>query len=154
MIVYRTTHKDYQDDMWSGKGAAEQGGRWNTIGHPVVYTAESQSLSILENLVKIDLLQNLLDYVTATATVPDNLVETIDAGALPPDWWNPQVGKATGLLGDQWLAGSKLAFRVPSAVVRTEFDILINPLHHDIGKVVYTKSKPLPIDPRLLKIQK
>jgi hypothetical protein len=57
-------------------------------------------------------------------------------------------------LGDQWLASHALAFRVPSAVVRTEFDVLINPLGNNIGKVVFKKSEPLAIDPRLLNIKK
>lgn len=39
---------------FDGKGAALKPGRWNTVGVPVVYSAESRSLASLEILVHVE----------------------------------------------------------------------------------------------------
>jgi RES domain-containing protein len=154
VIVYRISHKKYKNDMWSGAGGLTRDGRWNTQGHPVVYAAQSKSLAILEKLVGIDNMEDLLDYVVADAQIADNLIVDIDEKTLPADWFNPVVERKTSLMGDQWLQTDTLAFRVPSAVVRTESDILINPRHKEFRKIDCQDAQPLDIDPRLLKVKK
>ena len=44
-----------------------------------------------------------------------------------------------------------LAMRVPSAIVKQEFNLLINPNHKDSYKVEIIKSYPFVIDNRLAK---
>ncbi|HLR38131.1 MAG TPA: RES family NAD+ phosphorylase, partial [Chitinophagaceae bacterium] len=50
--LYRIAKCHYIDDL-SGTGAKTYGGRWNSKGHPVIYTAGSRSLAALETLVHI-----------------------------------------------------------------------------------------------------
>ena len=50
--VYRIVIDEYAEDAFSGKGAEKFGGRWNSVGSRCVYTAGSESLSILEILVQ------------------------------------------------------------------------------------------------------
>ena len=47
--VYRVCRAAYS--RLDGYGAKHVGGRWNSPGYAVVYTAESVALAVLENLV-------------------------------------------------------------------------------------------------------
>ena len=55
MIIYRLTTEMYKNDL-SGTGAKLFGGRWNSVGLPVLYTTENISLAItthqIENLIE------------------------------------------------------------------------------------------------------
>jgi hypothetical protein len=53
MIVtaYRITKARFAASIWSGNGARDHGGRWNSKGVSVVYTAQNRSLAALEQLV-------------------------------------------------------------------------------------------------------
>jgi len=52
---WRITRSKYAErtEAFSGKGAAENPGRWNKTGVPVVYTCSSIALCALETLVHI-----------------------------------------------------------------------------------------------------
>ncbi|MGZ8557843.1 MAG: RES family NAD+ phosphorylase, partial [Chitinophagaceae bacterium] len=50
MTVFRFTPEKYSGDI-SGEGARLFGGRWNSIGFPIVYTSINISLSLLEILI-------------------------------------------------------------------------------------------------------
>jgi len=68
VYVWRITRQLY--DPLDGEGARRVGGRWNSAGRPVVYTAGSQSLAILEALIHLetDLLPR--DYMLIACTSP------------------------------------------------------------------------------------
>ncbi len=46
MLVYRVGKTRFAKDL-TGEGARLNGGRWNNIGTPCIYTAESRALAIL-----------------------------------------------------------------------------------------------------------
>ena len=46
--VWRITTRRFVESAFSGEGARLFGGRWNRPGQPLVYTAESRSLALLE----------------------------------------------------------------------------------------------------------
>ena len=52
--VWRITTQRFAASAFSGEGARLYGGRWNPKGWEVVYTAESQSLALLELMVQDD----------------------------------------------------------------------------------------------------
>ncbi|HZQ55388.1 MAG TPA: RES family NAD+ phosphorylase [Bryobacteraceae bacterium] len=56
-----------------GEGARRVGGRWHSIGHPVVYMAESVALAVLENLVHMTRQDFPRGYVVVAASIPDRL---------------------------------------------------------------------------------
>ena len=152
MHCYRIARKKYADSL-SGEGAKRYGGRWNTIGTPLIYTASSSSLAILEILVHIpvDLLPE--DYYLMTISLPENkLGPPIALTDLPPDWkHNPSI-KTTRQLGDQFYReAAHLALPIPSAVNELDQNILINPDHPDFDKVTLLDSTPLYLDRRLFK---
>ena len=86
--VWRITTARFAAAAFSDEGARLHGGRWNPKGHGVIYTAESQSLALLERLVQDALLR--ARYALIPAQLPADLaVRQVDAAALPTDWRTP-----------------------------------------------------------------
>lgn len=54
MIVYRLARQTFIHDL-SGYGAEKTGGRWNSKGRPVLYTAASRALAMVEVAVHVPL---------------------------------------------------------------------------------------------------
>jgi len=77
-----------------------------------------------------------------------NAASLVDA-TLPADWRTNQA--ATQALGMEWLrAASSLGMWVPSYVVPSEKNLLLNPAHADFVKVkLEAEENPFIFDPRL-----
>ena len=135
MKVWRiaTENKKYIATDLSGKGAAISPGRWNSFGLPVLYTASTVSLAMLETAAHID--SNDLPQLKFLISVEiseanwDNR-EILTASELPRYWSNiPHVDMTTDI-GSQWLQECRsLVLCVPSAITPEETVVLINPLH-------------------------
>ena len=150
MIVYRLTRGRFKNDL-SGKGAEIAGGRWNSIGIPVLYTAESRALSALEIAVHTPLNVIPEDYMMITIHVPDKTeMQEIQVKDLPENWKAFPENRYTQTLGDFFFKeGKKLALKVPSAIIKGDYNILLNPLHKDFGKIKIVSADPFEFDQRL-----
>lgn len=89
MIVYRIGPKQYNNDSncLSGLGGMVAEGRWHHAGAPIVYTASTRSLGMLERLVNDsqEILKENLSVVLIQ--IPDTLkVLRLVEGELPKDW--------------------------------------------------------------------
>lgn len=148
--VWRITTARFAQTAFSGEGARLYGGRWNPKGWEVVYTAESQSLALLELMVQDAPLR--AHYVLIPAQLPANLPEMrIEVDQLPQDWRNIDARDALQALGLAWLEGGQTALlNVPSAVVPAERNLLINPRHPDFSRIVIGEVQSLQTDTRLL----
>lgn len=115
---------------WTGQGAKEAGGRWNSVGTAMVYTSEAASLTMLETLVHLHA-ANLLDSFTLLSVeVPDELIQIIERESLPPSWAASEAPSALADIGDQWVrSGEAVALRIPSALSPVEYNYLLNPAH-------------------------
>jgi RES domain-containing protein len=130
-----------------GSGAKRVGGRWNSPGRAVVYTAESVALAVLENLVNMSRADFPTGYVVTGVRIPDHV-------AILPE---PHVRRSLGLhgagsraLGDFWIESSLSAvMRVPSIVVPGASNYLLNPAHVDFRQLVVKRPMPFEFDPRL-----
>lgn len=135
-------------DAFSGRGSLHGHGRWHHRGRLAVYVASHESLALLEILVHLNRKTDLQPMVHWTVEIPDEVIE--DEPKLAPDWaGNPEY---TRQLGDSWLASGRApALRVPSAIVRSEHNLLLNPAHPDFD-LQWVRSGPVPIkiDDRLL----
>ena len=136
----------------SGQGAKEFGGRWNSKGGPVIYTAATQSLAALEilaNLASYSLLKR--SYSIIRVEFPIELMRSVQVEDLPMNWKNlehPQLKQ----IGDQWLANRGTpVLEVPSALIPEECNYLINPLHPDFARIVVREPEPFPFDHRFQK---
>lgn len=149
MLLYRITHAVYAHDL-SGAGARMYGGRWNSIGKAMIYTASSRSLAMLEALVHLPPALIPDDFCIITFDAPEDVFEA-PTDFLPPNWNahpEPDILKRTG---DFFLKqGEHLLMKVPSAIVKEEFNYLINPMHPNAAKVKVLNVKPFVFDERLV----
>jgi RES domain-containing protein len=149
---YRIVKHKWQNSAFDGEGARRYPGRWNNRGTPMLYTASTRSLAILEILVHLeagDLLRK--HFVVFELSIPDACLLQLDTD-LPADWMGTPVAASTRAIGDQWISSqASAALAVPSVIVPSEMNYLINPGHPDVRKIKIGSAEPLGIDPRLLK---
>jgi RES domain-containing protein len=70
---------------------------------------------------------------------------------LPANWTEEPPPPSTMEVGDLWVKQARSAvLEIPSVIVRSESNYLLNPAHPDFKKVVIGKSAPFAFDPRLL----
>lgn len=135
---------------FDGEGARIYGGRWNSPGTPVVYTAQSESLAALELLVHLHSSELLTSYSAIPVDFDDDLVEVLPPAKLPRNWSAHPAPSALQQIGDRWAAaGRSLVLQVPSAIVPREHNYLLNPIHPDFRRVVIGRASRFRFDPRL-----
>lgn len=137
-------------DASSGEDARLYGGRWNSPGIAMVYTAGSVSLATLELLVHLGNTSLLPSFSTCPVDFDDSLVELLDLATLPPDWNQSPAPTSLQPIGDDWISrASSVVLRVPSAVIANKHNYLINPAHTDFEKLAIGSMEALKLDPRL-----
>lgn len=152
MILYRFSRKEHGGDL-SGKGAELFGGRWNSKGIPVVYTAESRALAVTEIIAYAPPGFIPEGYVLNIIEVPEVVAPcSIEEGRLPEEWKRYPHGKETKALGDTLLKEKRcLLIKVPSALVQGEFNYLLNPLHAEFSQVKVLEVLPFNFNERLFR---
>ena len=148
MIVYRLCIEQYKDDL-SGTGAKLFGGRWNSIGIPVLYTTENISLAVLEILVRTDINHIPLHYFLIKLDVPDSADSTVINKTKLKKEWKADAGY-TQWIGNEFIKSNKtLILKLPSAIVDEEHNFILNTNHTDFKKVKATSLKKFSFDKRL-----
>lgn len=150
MIVFRLSKSRYSQVL-SGRGAERSGGRWNSKGVPMVYTGESRALCTAEIAVHLPLGNVPTDYMLITIDIPAPIaLQEIDPAALPADWQSFPHPNVTQEIGDHFITQNTfLVLKAPSAVVKGDFNFLLNPLHPDFAKVKIIAVEPFTFDKRL-----
>lgn len=149
--AWRIVHQDYAASAFDGEGARITGGRWNTEGIPVVYTAGALSLALLEIIVQLEIKEALQYFKAIPVTFSKTLVECVSSDTLPLTWNSTLPSFMTKAIGDEWIHHSaSAALCVPSAVVPNELNYLLNPQHPDISKITIGQPIDLPVDPRVI----
>ncbi|MCC5942193.1 MAG: RES family NAD+ phosphorylase [Balneolaceae bacterium] len=148
MIVYRITLSKWADSL-SGSGYPA---RWNSKGVHVLYTAESRALACLENLVHRSGEGLNHQFQLIEISIPDSSsLKIIRSDELPYNWHHISNYQICRAKGDSWAAStSSLLLRVPSSIIRDEYNILINPNHPDFKRVEIRKKLPFTFDQRLM----
>lgn len=152
MIVYRFAHPKFAHDL-SGTGARLKGGRWNAAGTPVIYTSECISLALLEVLANAGTLEELQTIQLMEIEIPHNCaVHEIKPQSLKKNWYHDF--DYTQWMGEEIFKTAKtLSLRCPSAIVQSEHNYLINPLHPDFKKIKLNSTTHFYFDERLFKPQ-
>src|SRR5690606_33088777 len=136
MRVFRLSRKIYANDL-SGKGAAKFGNRWNSKGVEMVYSAQSRAPAMAEVLVHLSLEDLPEDYVMVELDIPNSIkIEELSVKNLDIGWNAHPPTSQTQKTGDKFIDEKKsCVFKVPSAVVKGDFNFLINPNHPEIKKL-------------------
>ena len=152
MRVWRLCRKPYAAEPLGGRGGILVAGRWHEKGSRIVYMSATLSLAALEVLVHAGVDHVPPDLVAIEVEVPDDLkAAEIPAAALPRDWRSIPAPRRLQQLGARWLRENGSAvLRVPSAVIPSERNYLLNPLHADARRFAVVSLTAFELDPRLL----
>ena len=151
LIVWRLVTARFAKSAFSGDGARLYGGRWNRKGVPLVYTAATQSLAMLEMLVQDE--PPRARYVMIEARIPSGMkIERIRVEDLPTDWRSIAAREQLQAIGTEWARKRSTAvLAVPSAVIPSETNYLLNSLHPDFRRIRIGKPERFETDLRLIK---
>jgi RES domain-containing protein len=149
---WRIVPEDQAATAFDGEGGRLYGGRWNSVGVPMVYASEHQSLAALEIRVHIDRTKMRKLYKCFTFQFDEQLMEVFRVGALPKDWQQEPPPPSLQQLGDNWVkSGASVILAVPSVVIPRELNYLINPKQRDFAKIKIEKPTDFAFDQRLFK---
>jgi len=148
--VFRLSRKKYGTQL-SGMGAARLGGRWNSRGVEIIYTADSRALALAEVVVHLSLTALPKDFMMMAIELPKNAaVQQIRPEELPEQWQVFPPVRSLKSIGDRFVAlGEALVLQVPSAVVPGDYNYLINPHHVAFDEVRVVGMEDFRFDPRL-----
>ena len=151
MRVWRICSRRHR--TFDGEGARLYGGRWNRPGTPIVYTSGSLSLAVLELFVHVDTDLAPSGMVAIPADIPENLiVDRLDIAKLPKTWRAYPAPEALKDIITAWIdKASTAVLAVPSAVIPSEQNYLLNPKHPDFKRIRVQSSIPFEFDPRMWK---
>jgi RES domain-containing protein len=138
---------------FDGEGARRYGSRWTPRGLPAVFTSATLSLAALERYVNTDADLEPVDLVTIAIDIETSIaIETVTLADLPADWRMYPAPTVLATVGERWLRESTSAvLSVPSAVIPTERNFILNPRHADVARLVINPSEPFSFDPRMWK---
>jgi RES domain-containing protein len=114
-------------------GSYLAGGRWNPKGIHMLYASSTLSLACLEILVHIKEPRFPFDYEWVKIAIPPGL---IDKPFPLPDSDDEDLRHR---LGSNWIrAGRRPVIKIPSVIIPTEKNFLINPKHQALpGTVLF-----------------
>lgn len=162
MLLYRITTIEFAQDL-TGTGAYLHGGRWNSKGVRLLYTAESSALAMLEALAHVTMLHQVRQYVKLTIDAAPLIkaweaahkgpwFSSIESAVLPPGWQDEIHLDTTRRYGDAFVVqGTLPALKVPSALEPDSHNWLINTLHPLFGQLRVIKTTPVHFDQRLMR---
>ncbi len=150
MRFWRVCRAVYAEKAATGEGARLYGGRWNTRGVPVVYASTSLALAAVETFVNLEPGFRSPDLVSIEGEVPEKVsVETLPLKSLPAGWHESR-DELLHKFGNEWVrSGKSAALLVPSAAIRGEWNVLLNPAHGDFRKLKIKTPTPFEFDLRM-----
>ncbi|MCG2588707.1 RES family NAD+ phosphorylase [Rhodohalobacter sulfatireducens] len=136
MDLFRITKKQYIRDL-SGEGSRRFGGRWNEQGTAMLYASQNESLAALEILAHTPISEIPNDLSLLVLSIPSSIaLKSVDPNELPDNWMDYPSPHELARIGSRWVqSGASLMLQVPSALVRTDWNVLINPAHPQMDKV-------------------
>ncbi|MCD8540901.1 MAG: RES family NAD+ phosphorylase [Leadbetterella sp.] len=124
MKVYRISKNEYAHDL-TGTGARLFGGRWNHINVPCLYTAGSAALAVLEYSVNVNVAFVPRRLSLAVFEIEEKYIHVPEL--FPADWATVPAPLSAKDFGSEFLYNKVPVIRVPSVVIPSEYNYLLNP---------------------------
>lgn len=136
-----------------GEGARRYGSRWTPKGLPAIFASATLSLAALERFVNTDSDLEPADLVAISVDIATSIaIESVGVADLPADWRTYPAPLALATIGERWLRESRSSvLSVPSVIIPTELNFILNPAHGDFRKVGINPPEPFSFDPRMWK---
>ena len=151
MRVWRVVPAGHQ--AFDGEGTRRFGSRWVPKGLPAVYTSATLSLAALELFVHTDPDLAPAGLLAIWADIPGELaVHEIALSNLPGTWREIPAPAELQKLGRLWIVeGKAVMLSVPSVVVPTERNYVINPAHAGFHRIQIGEANEFSFDPPMWK---
>lgn len=151
MRVWRVVPAGHE--AFDGEGTRRFGSRWVPKGVGAVYTSATLSLAALELFVHTDPDLPPADLQAISADIPDDLtVHELALSDLPANWRDIPPPAPLQELGRSWIvAGAAAILSVPSIVIPTERNYVVNPMHAGFRRIQVGKAREFSFDPRIWK---
>jgi RES domain-containing protein len=118
----------------------------------VIYASTSLALAAVETFVNLEPNLRPKDLVSVEGAIPATLeIGRVNLKALPPRWHESR-GESLRRFGDEWARAARtVALLVPSAAVRGEWNVLLNPAHSDFPSIKFHEPEPFEFDVRMFR---
>ena len=149
MELFRICSEKYANKL-SASGKAN---RWNVENQYVIYASGTRSLATLELIAHRNAIMEGITYKMLTIVIPDSekILELISIKGLPQDWSLLENKGLTQRYGSDWYTDKRTVFlKVPSAIIKEEFNYIINTVHQDFEKIKINDVEDFVWDKRLL----
>jgi RES domain-containing protein len=152
MEVFRLVQSEFVGKL-TGQGAALKGGRWNSVGVEMIYTAGNRSLAMAEVAVHFSWGTLPSNFRMMTIEIPSSVsILSLPPNELPEGWNIFPSSVNTRHFGDQFILENRVAvLKVPSVVTPGDFNYLINPFHKDMSKIRIVSVEDFLFDKRLFR---
>jgi RES domain-containing protein len=92
-----------------------------------------------------------LEFVYFEVDIPAS-VSVLSVKRLPKGWRSEPPSEESMRIGDRWLEKSlHTLLEVPSAIIPTETNLILNPLHQDTRRLRISPPRRFQFDPRMWK---
>ncbi len=149
-VSWRIVKEKHRQNALTGDGARRFGGRWNTPGQAIIYSAGTLSGALLEILAHSNR-QLLSHYLVYRLEFPQEIISEVNIADLPKDWRSSPPPPELGKIGDRWCRENRSAvLRVPNAIAPLEVNFLVNPAHADFSLIEIQGPIDFAADDRLV----
>lgn len=151
LTAWRIAKTRYASAAFDGEGARLYGGRWSSVGIRVAYASQSIALATLEVLAGLGSMSLLPSYSLVSVQFEKSELEILPVASLPANRRTYPAPPELQAIGDKWIAENRsLVLQVPSAIVETEANYLLNPMHASFESRTISAPVPFELDARFV----